>query len=710
LHIDKGILKITCGLTAIVTVIGCLAAIGTSGTNFQASKKLKEPPFTGEIQDVEKDRSQSSDINGYTIGDKLDAGLNIQEGSDTDEDGLTDKEEIELYHTNPLKRSTAGDFYTDKEKIDLGIDPLTYSDRPDYTPIFKNNPCSEITFEAANADNLLATAEPEDGIYEHDGYEILKAYNISKYSGTLRINLSTALPDEDTIGIRTLIGSWNGSDLKEVKTQTEDGQLVIEDVITDPDEIYAVLLARKTGKKAPVYADDRIILGNDNAKGSLLDFLDFSDLENTAVDMTGRAQLAGVGCISCKYLFQFLGVKPKILYVPLGDSEKDFYNECLLVHQADIYGDTLAHYTLDDVQEVSYEDFYTYSQILNQPIFNECRTTDVTVTAKDKFWPCAFFMYCYLSDIDPNLNAKYHAKIGKVSTTFLTDFNPLYDTLPFGNFSTYASEGGNCEGITMLTLRHYLKKTVDPKGDFIYRKRIEDPSGSVTYKDLHYSWDLTKDKENSLFLSYDNDNKMNLHFYKDENFITAHEKKIKETDTELSKTLIDPSKTTDAENQFFNIITYYQVYGNQMGSKTSYMNNNFQTIQAIMDKIQAGEPVLVGVSGVHEKQKTKTEKRENDKTEYEIGCHAMLAYQYTVSDNGNIIEFRLYDCNHPFTAGTQVYQTMRVKKIVSETGNLTFQYWMQLPGYLPYTNKFQKDKPKIGYYFDAQDANFNPLP
>lgn len=37
-------------------------------------------------------------------------------------DGLTDKEEIEVYGSDPLKASTAGDLYTDKYKVEHDMD------------------------------------------------------------------------------------------------------------------------------------------------------------------------------------------------------------------------------------------------------------------------------------------------------------------------------------------------------------------------------------------------------------------------------------------------------------------------------------------------------------------------------------------------------------------------------------------------------------
>ncbi|NHJ85828.1 MAG: hypothetical protein FK734_10225 [Asgard group archaeon] len=49
---------------------------------------------------------------------------------DTDGDGLTDKDEVEIYGTDPEVADTDGDGWTDSEEIDQGTDPLDENDHP----------------------------------------------------------------------------------------------------------------------------------------------------------------------------------------------------------------------------------------------------------------------------------------------------------------------------------------------------------------------------------------------------------------------------------------------------------------------------------------------------------------------------------------------------------------------------------------------------
>ncbi|GAF98000.1 unnamed protein product, partial [marine sediment metagenome] len=44
--------------------------------------------------------------------------------ADTDEDGLNDFEEIEMYNSDPVNSDTDGDGYKDGEEVKNGYDPL----------------------------------------------------------------------------------------------------------------------------------------------------------------------------------------------------------------------------------------------------------------------------------------------------------------------------------------------------------------------------------------------------------------------------------------------------------------------------------------------------------------------------------------------------------------------------------------------------------
>ncbi|MCR5331972.1 MAG: hypothetical protein K6E62_12425 [Lachnospiraceae bacterium] len=77
---------------------------------------------------LESLKEQPSDIQGWSLYDKYIYGLQLEDESDTDKDGLTDQEELEIYDSDPLKISSADDLYTDGEKVEGGVSPATFVD------------------------------------------------------------------------------------------------------------------------------------------------------------------------------------------------------------------------------------------------------------------------------------------------------------------------------------------------------------------------------------------------------------------------------------------------------------------------------------------------------------------------------------------------------------------------------------------------------
>ncbi|MBQ6128741.1 MAG: hypothetical protein IJI51_03685, partial [Lachnospiraceae bacterium] len=103
---------------------------------------------------------EQSDIDGWTRLDKQNAGLQVKDGSDTDGDGLTDKDEIEVYGSDPKKMSTAGDFYSDGYKVANNMDLNTYYES-ETAPVFEKNECSEIKLTASRLEDLRATVKKD---------------------------------------------------------------------------------------------------------------------------------------------------------------------------------------------------------------------------------------------------------------------------------------------------------------------------------------------------------------------------------------------------------------------------------------------------------------------------------------------------------------------------------------------------------------------
>lgn len=143
-----------------------------------------------------------SDIDGLSQYDKVKMGLNEENGSDTDGDGLTDKEEIEVYGSDPLKTSTAGDLYFDSYKVEHNMDLHTYYE---YEGEFEYE--HKEYFDNDESVNLLSLQDticfyptaPEskdvrvssNGEIVPENFEIYQEYEIWNFAGNITINSTT---------------------------------------------------------------------------------------------------------------------------------------------------------------------------------------------------------------------------------------------------------------------------------------------------------------------------------------------------------------------------------------------------------------------------------------------------------------------------------------------------------------------------------------
>lgn len=114
------------GLVVALIILIVLALISTSVAGYFYYTWQSDQDVAEEVQkEADKIAKEAEDANKAASKELEDANKKIENISkDTDKDGLTDTEEIEL-GTDPTKKDTDGDGYSDKDEIDDGYDPLT---------------------------------------------------------------------------------------------------------------------------------------------------------------------------------------------------------------------------------------------------------------------------------------------------------------------------------------------------------------------------------------------------------------------------------------------------------------------------------------------------------------------------------------------------------------------------------------------------------
>lgn len=122
--------------------------------------------------------------------------------SDTDSDGLTDADEINLYHTNPDVADTDGDGYSDFEEIiNKNFDPSNSNYR--FNPLIADVPKLNVSFGVPNFSLTYSTSTSTGNTFETGYQQTVSTDTISTYGGesshSIARNFSTEVSTEATV-------------------------------------------------------------------------------------------------------------------------------------------------------------------------------------------------------------------------------------------------------------------------------------------------------------------------------------------------------------------------------------------------------------------------------------------------------------------------------------------------------------------------------
>ena len=446
-------------------------------------------------------KNTASDIDGLTRYEKKQMGLNWRDGSDTDHDGLTDKEEIEVYHSDPLKSSTAGDLYTDGYKVEHNMDLFaTYPYDQEIT--FPYNNCSEIILEANCPEDLYANIDDITDNATYIGYTTLKAYEIHGYSGKLKIDLAQILTDKQPKNLKFLVVPLGSDTGKTTSVKITDGVANLNYTFQKEYE-YAVYLA--TGNRISAFI---------NKVSYYISGIKPSDNKND--DNTG-----------IMFGFPLLGYirKPLSMYYSQQDTEGLFRDQMA----------TAANQLTKQLTGT-----HTNSPYNCKPV-----KSDTTIRAMYYVLHSLLPIFECTDQVKPQhvlfLYARYPTLQNEPETAQDNlAFDPYIDELPFGNVHTSVFHSGTCAGIAHLTTSLYNNKTIPPSGQYIYSE--------VDQK--AWAWDLKIDDANNTLCD------PGLYDYKTSSFIQDHVSK--------KKPHVVSENLSNGEEQFINMINAYTHQGNTL--------------------------------------------------------------------------------------------------------------------------------------------------
>ena len=612
----KGILIII--VAALVLIIGVPKVInfvkymGVDDTEHYDAMYTKE--------DIEANYDKiPSDIDGWTMGDKIRAGLQPIEGVDSDADGLTDKEEIEIYGSDPAKTSTAGDLYTDGYKVENGMDINTSYDRDDVS--FDGNECSEITLSALSAEDMFAHVSQID-TPTIKGYETYKAYDLYSYGSTVSIDVSDIVSDDiSPKDITILIGHWYGGEMWSEK-QSVSGNVITPDYAFDHNNRYTIVVAKKNGIFSP-------------SKPSL----DFSlNSDDGDIEYSKDVNFLYTHTLAVRNLFT--NAKPRLYYVPTGDTKTDqnTINYLLAISAYAVDGYGLEGLSDADVKEVSETKMAALKAVTSMlPSF------ELTKTDPDPGFQSFLYMWNDEVILDSN---DYKAEVSDVQNTSSshTGFNVNEDAFPFPNFSTEYANGGNCAGISYFTAKLFNEGSMPASGSYS-SDRYSNGAGSI-------SWDISGDSSNDTLTD------KVIFDYKDSHFVKNHK-----GDSKLLTGL------SSGEAEFVKMMGAYWGEANDAmrpedklyAINDTYGVYSWETIKKIEQKLDNGEILILGLASSTG------------------GGHAVNIVDYRTADDGDTVYFILYDNEYPQNAYKGIFNDNYLKVTrkacaEGETDSFTFYY------------------------------------
>lgn len=643
-------------LLIIFLVLLVVYGVKTGVENIQ----LKHILLTGlEVQDEDTFASslkdKKSDIKGMSQYDKYNMGLDYHDGSDSDYDGLTDKEEIEVYGTDPLKSSTAGDLYTDGYKVANDMDPAKAYEMSEQT--FPNNNCKEVILSADDAADLSAVVDDATDRYSLSDYgidKIYKGYWLYNYSGTVRLNLKKVFSKNSITESDIDIWMYQGdflvyglSDLKKCNYTMDGNQAVIAEELT-ADSSYYIYVTEKTN------ALDKILVAS--SKKMQLN----SSKDDQVVFLSKMSPI----------LYTFGFTKMDIYYPDQNDDKANIAMEKRAVKLYNLKdSDKINFYplTVDEIQR-------KYKNLQNTIPKQE--TKDGLIYDGNGNWNLSLILYGYWY-IDDGITAAAGGS-GKNSQkeekdnykNYHTKFDPYVDELPFQNFESQYGHNGNCTGFTHLTSYLFNQGSYPKKGH---------------YNDI--KWNLGTDKSNKTLMD------PGLSDYKTSSFVDDNSSAF---DNYIG------SKISSGEKEFVKMIgAGYQEGTEKLPYLNEYLISNdwsadWSVAEHMMDYLEKGKIINVGLylkngSG-----------------------HAITVYDYYYNYAGELI-FRVYDCNIPQNHMDDVELNcdgacyLQCKKVLRSDGTYGMDY-LYYPlkgetGYMASSNSNLMSRSAIMIY----DENWNIL-
>ena len=432
-------------------IIGIILGVIFGVNYFSKKKEIKEleasiPKISTEemfFSQQDKWKSEPSDIVGLSKLEKLEKGLSIGDNSDTDGDGLTDKEEIEVYKTDPLKISSLGDTIPDGVKVKNSMEltkKYSSNEIENYGAFAKYD---SIELKDKSIENSLAN------IYEIENYKVngvsaIKNYSITNYNGKVELDFS-----KDIEGLSGYV------------IVKEFGDIAVE---------YEVLKDKNGKVSISVNEGETVVVSLLEVENNSLNFFDSLDYENESIEGNNAYLVLSPISLITGQLHTYLWE------ASLFGGDNSERSEVVKSYLANALNCDIAmnHFYVNPVEvEIISKIFDSilggtmYKSMLSEQGV-EVSDEDVSMFTK----ALQFFVIGVKLDkgnwgeVLENPAENIEEEVKEKPSKYMSTFNVAKDALPFPNVGTYISPGGNCTGFTVITAKLFNSNSNKRSGEF----------------------------------------------------------------------------------------------------------------------------------------------------------------------------------------------------------------------------------------------------
>lgn len=420
-----------------------------------------------------------SDIKGMSQWDKMQQGLIPRDGSDTDCDGLTDKEEIEKYKTDPLNPSSSYDGIPDGIKVEKGLDLTKRYDieSEEYKAAMNRFPEGIKFRNIGMPENALANVWEKD-YFKVAGETALVAYSVIGYKGTVDIDFTKHMESgKSYAAVLVVDGEIKALELQEGKISTQITKDCVIALIYAPEEFE--------NSSLPVSFNDVFgKTGNDTMIVSL-PILQWVGLQDEASIYVFENNFLKAGK---KHVTSNADLASKLGYNDPNVKIEYRYHDPASFGIAQTFFNTFFKYDwLENTVEssVGSDKFGEVMDIVKEFMPHIVQYYDIKGNQIDEFMK--------FIESDGAGGSGENAEDTRPSK-YVTSFNIAKDTLPFPNFGSYISQDGNCAGFASITMQLF-NKDLYPKSDsrtFVFGKEqmslaydISEVEEAQTFFDRH---------------------------------------------------------------------------------------------------------------------------------------------------------------------------------------------------------------------------------